>query len=532
VTALFVVLAWLIGVQAQAPLPATPGTATIRGHVVRADGPAIPHAEVRLLSPDKPGDARVTLTDQDGRYEFEALPAGRYTIAASKTGFVSREFGQERALEPGQPVQIRTGETRERVDIALPRHGAISGRVIDENGEPVEGITVSVKEIRSVGGRRRLAAVSGVTARQTNELGRYRVYGLQPGDYVISAEIALGDTDNNRPFPITYFPGTINPDQAQQIRIGWADEVSNIDFALAPVRAARVTGRTVTSSGELFQAGVQMRPSWRSTGAIAEAVGARAQPDGGFEFVNVPPGEYVIQAFKGSEIGWQFVTVSGADVTEVTVATLPGSTITGRVTFEGGDPPAARGLEILPAPADPDQTPFFGASSAADIHDDWTFELTDVIGPARLRISRAPAGWTLARVIVNGLDATDAVMPFGTAAQSVRDVQVVMTNQITRLTGVVTDSSRAVIAFAAERDRWYQGSRFISAARTTQQGAFNITGLPPGSYLVTAVDRLPDDDAWQDPAFLAQLVPPATRIALAEGQTATMTLTGQRLVIR
>jgi len=528
VTALLVALTWLIAVQAQAPLPATPGNASIRGHIIRVDGPPIAHAEVRLRSPDTPGNARVTLTDDSGGYNFEALPAGRYTLTATKTGFVTREFGQERALEPGQPIQIRTGEARERVDIALPRHGAIAGRVVDENGEPVEGITVSVKEIRSVGGRRRLATVSGVAARQTNELGRYRVYGLQPGDYVISAEVAQVDIDNVRGYPMTYFPGTINPDQAQQIRVGWSDEVSNIDFALAPVRTARITGRTVTSSGELFQAGVQMRPSWRSTGAVAEAVGARAQPDGGFEFSNVAPGEYVIQAFKGTEIGWQLVTVGGSDVTDLTVATLPGSTVTGRVIFEGGDPPAARTLEIVPAPADPDQTPFFGASSQADIRDDWTFELTDVIGPARLRVALAPSGWTLARIIVNGIDATDAVIPFGTGAQSLRDVQIVLTDHVTRLTGVVTDSSRNVVAFAEDRERWYQGSRFMAAARTTPAGLFNISSLPPGNYLVIAVDRLPDDDGWQEPGFLGQLAPRAVRIALSDGQERTLTLTGIR----
>ncbi len=527
-TVLFILLAWLIGVEAQAPLPSTPGTATLRGHIVRVDGPPIAHAEVRLVSADQPGNARVTLTDESGGYDFATLPAGMYTVTATKTGFVSREFGQQRASEPGKPIDIKAGETRERVDIVLPRHGAITGRIVDENGEPLEGITVSVKEIRSAGGRNRLATVSGVTARQTNELGRYRVYGLQPGDYVISAEIVQAGSDDVRGYPMTYFPGTINPDQAQRIQVGWSDEVSNIDFALAPVRTARITGRTVTSTGELFQAGVQMRPSWRSTGATAEAVGARAQPDGGFEFVNVTPGEYVIQAFKGVEIGWQLVTVGGSDITGVTVTTMPGSTVTGRVVFESGEPPATRTLEILPAPADPDQTPFFGAPSAADIHDDWTFEMTDVIGPARLRVSRSPAGWALSRLIVNGLDATDAVLPFGAESQSLKDVQILMTNQITQLSGTVTDASGAVIAFSEERDRWYQGSRFLAAARPTPAGRFIIAGLPAGSYLVTPVDRLPDGDEWQDPSFLGPLASRATRVTLSEGQPRTVVLTRAR----
>jgi hypothetical protein len=116
-------------------------------------------------------------------------------------------------------------------------------------------------------------------------------------------------------------------------------------------------------------------------------------------------------------------------------------------------------------------------------------------------------------------------MPFGTGDQSVRDVQIVLRNQITRLSGTVTDSGRAVIAFAEDRDRWYQGSRFLAAARATPVGAFNITGLPAGSYLVIAVDRLPDDDGWQEPGFLAPLAAQARRVTLTEGQSRTLTLT-------
>jgi len=522
-TSLVVVL-FVLAALPQAPLPLPIGTATIRGHVVRTDGPPLARAEVRLLSTDKPGPPRVAMTDESGGYEFATLPAGRYTVTASKTGYVALEFGQDRAFEAGQPIVLKARETRERVDIALPRHGAIMGRVVDENGEPLEGVSVSVKEMRLLGGRRQLVSVPGVLPRQTNELGRYRVYGLQPGDYVVSAEVGQVGSDDLPGYPVTYFPGTINPVEAQRIQIGLSEEVSSVELALTPVRTARITGRTFTSSGEPFQAGVQMRPSWRSTGAIAEAVGARAQPDGGFEFSNVPPGDYVIQAFKGAEIGWQFVTVNGADVTDLAVTTLPGSTIAGRVTFEGAETPAKRDLDIVPAPADPDQTAFFGTPSSAEIHDDWTFEITDVSGPSRLRVTRAPSGFALKRVIVNGLDATDAVMPFGAESQSVVDVEIVLTREVTRITGTLSDArgapaaSGAVIAFAEDRERWYQGSRFLSASRPSQNGSFVIAGLPPGAYLVAPVDRLPDSDGWQDPGFLGVLAAKAMRVTLSDGQ--------------
>jgi hypothetical protein len=515
----------------QAPLPLPIGTATIRGHVIRTDGPPLARAEVRLLSTDKPGPPRIATTDESGSYEFATLPAGRYTVTASKTGYVALEFGQGRAFEAGQPIVLKARETRERVDIALPRHGAVAGRVVDENGEPLEGVSVSVKEIRSVGGRRQLVSVPGVLPRQTNELGRYRVYGLQPGDYVVSAEVGQVGSDDLPGYPLTYFPGTINPVEAQRIRIGLSEEMSNVEFALTPVRTARIAGRTFTSSGEPFQAGVQMRPSWRSTGATAEAVGARAQPDGGFEFSNVPPGEYVIQAFKGVEIGWQFVTVNGADVTDLAVTTLPGSTIAGRVTFEGPNEPRRRGLELTPTPADPDLAPFFGTPGSAEIHDDWTFEITDVSGPRRLSVMRAPSGWALKYVLVNGIDATDAVMPFGAETQSLSDVEILLTSEITRITGSVRDSrgtplaSGSVIAFAEDRERWYQGSRFLSVSRPSQDGSFVIAGLPAGSYFVIAVDRLPDGDAWQNPAFLGALTARATRVTLTDGQQLAVNVT-------
>jgi hypothetical protein len=510
--------------QAQAPLPATPGNATIRGHIVRADGLPLARAEVRLGSLEPPVAPRTSITDETGSYEFSQLPAGRYLVFASKTGFVAREFGQTSTAESGQPIVLAARETRERVDIVLPRHSAITGRILDENGDPIEGINVSVRALQSSGGRTRLTSVAGVAPRRTNELGRFRVYGLQPGDYVICADVGPTGSDDLPGYPATCFPGTINPLEAQRLHVGAGEDVLNLEFALAPSRTARITGRTFTASGEPTQASVQMRPSWRSTGALADAIGARVESDGSFEFANVPPGEYVIQAFKGVEMGWQLVTVQASDVTDVAVTTLPGSTIAGRVVFENGEAPAAREMDLTITPADPDQTPFVGAASRADIHDDWTFEITDVIGPGRLRVARAPAGWAASRVIVNGLDAVDAVIPFGAQSQSLTDVQILMTNKITRLTGTVIDAGRAVVAFSDDRDRWYQGSRFLAVARATPAGRFAIEGLPGGTYLVTAIDRFPDSDEWEDPNFLGPLAARATRIALTDDHPFTIVL--------
>src|SRR2546425_8506375 len=125
-TSLVVVLFVLCAVpRARLPLPI--GTATIRGHVVRTDGPPLARAEVRLLSTDKPGPPRVAMTDESGGYEFATLPAGRYTVTAGKTGYVALEVGQDRAFEGGPPVLFKRDETRGTVCIWLAPYGRHMG---------------------------------------------------------------------------------------------------------------------------------------------------------------------------------------------------------------------------------------------------------------------------------------------------------------------------------------------------------------------------------------------------------------------
>jgi hypothetical protein len=320
------------------------------------------------------------------------------------------------------------------------------------------------------------------------------------------------------------------PGEARTVRVGLAEERKNIDFALATIGTARITGTTVTSTGESFQGGIQMRPSRRSSAIAGEEVGARTLADGSFEFPNVPPGEYVLYAFRNVEAAWRYVTVNGADVTGIAIQTMPGSTIAGRVTFEGPDVPAQTDIELIPVPADPDLAPFVGGPDRADIRDDWTFEINNVNGPRRLRVLRPPSGWSLKAIFVNGTDVTDAVMPFGTRAESLSDVEVVLMRQQAQVSGRVTDAhgrphaGGTVVAFAVDADKWGEDSRFFAAPRAARDGSFEIRGLPRGDYFIAAADRGPSDDDWHDPEVLNALARTATRVALNDGQAVEVTL--------
>ncbi len=504
------------------------GNATLRGHVLRPDGRTLPRAVVRLSSLDSSTTfVRVATTDEAGAFEFTHLAVGGYRLAASKPGYVSLDFGQARPLQRGEIITLGDGETRERVDITLPRHSAITGRIVDENGDPVDRVGVRVMQVRYVGGRRQLVGVAGARARPTNEQGRYRIYGLQPGSYVVAADVGPVGTDDLPGYATSYYPGTPNASEAQTVAVGLSQDVASVDFSLVPVRTARISGKTIGADGVPFQGGIQMRPSRRSGAVSADAVGARTEPDGTFEFPNVAPGEYVVHAFRAnSEYAWQFVSVNGADVSGVIMQTVRGSTIAGRITFEGGGAPSRSSLEIVPVPVEPDLAPFNGGPGRADIQDDWTFEIANISGPRRLRLGRAPAGWTLHAVRVNGIDATDAVLNVGARDLPLTDVEIVLTNRLTEISGRTTDARGqpiadcTVIVFAVDRQLWYDGSRFFMASRPSGDGSFALRALPPGEYFLAAVDRIPGADTateWQDPEFLESISRSATRVTLTEG---------------
>jgi protocatechuate 3,4-dioxygenase beta subunit len=526
------------------PRPGATATAVIRGRVVGTDGRSLANALVTLYGGSQTLQQSSARADAEGRFELRDLPAGTYYLMAVKTGFGPVAV-KDPAAQPGpfgQPslvVKLADGETRERADITLPRWGTIEGRIVDERGDPVQNARVQVMQVRYDAGRRRLTPIG--FARPTDDLGRYRLFGIAPGQYVVSA--AVGDVQSlDVPgYARVYYPRTTNPGQAQFVSVALAQDVLGIDLALSRVQTARVTGKMVDSGGAPTQGGsVNLISSQRSASLANVAIGARIAPDGQFEFANVAPGQYIIQAYKGragrsaeGEFGTIPVTVNGTDVKDLVLQTSRGSTIHGHVTFDSADTskrPPANAIEIAPLPVDFDLSP--PSVAIADIHDDWTFDIAGVNGPRRLQLIRTPPGWMLENVVVNGVSAIDRPLPFGRADQSLRDVEIVLTDRLSELAGTVTDDTSQpaagshVIVFPTDRDRWYPASRFLRTALAGADGTFTIVGLPFGSYYVAAVPRLPDegDDAWQDASFLNAILLRASSLTVRDGTKQTVSI--------
>src|SRR5215204_4072098 len=118
------------------------GTSRLRGRVTASDtGSPVRRAQVRISGPDI--GTKTALTDAQGRYEFKDLPAGRFNVSVSKSGFVAMQYGQNRPFEPGRPIELADTQAMDKGDISLPRGSVLAGRVVDEFGEAVAEAEVS-----------------------------------------------------------------------------------------------------------------------------------------------------------------------------------------------------------------------------------------------------------------------------------------------------------------------------------------------------------------------------------------------------
>ena len=531
------------------------GAAVIRGYVTASgSGTPIRRAQVRASSMEMRGGG-VTNTDAEGRFEIKELPAGRYQITATKGGYVTGIFGQRRPDEPGTPIDLADGQIAEKVSFVLSRGGVISGRIVDDGGEPVSGTQVGALRYRYMGGSRRLmnAPAEGSTDR-TDDQGNFRLFGLPPGDYYVSASnrnmmMMMPDMTNADmdAFAPTYFPGTPSVAEATRVTVRAAQEVQ-ASFALIVARMARIRGRAMNSSGQPLTNGVLMLTPGGDNAMnvmISGMSNAMISPDGTFQFSNVPPGRYTVQLRPGgmptatSEMASMPLTVGNEDIDNLVVVSAPGAIARGLIMIDDSSSPSIRPdqINLNASPAEPGIM-IFGPMLPPRINDDYTFELSGLFDRRIIRGSAGggqASGWYLKAVMYDGADVTDTGIDF-IPGRTYEGLQVVFTRKATDLSGSVTDDrgrpivDATVVIFPADQQKWLYQSRYVRTARPDTNGKFNFKAMPPSDdYMIIAVQNL-ESGQGSDPEFLTRAKDEAKPFSLNEGETKAVDIKLSKLV--
>ncbi len=496
----------------------------------------------------------VVTTDDNGGFVLANLPAGRWTIRASKTGYIEQQFGQRSAFATTDPITLTDGQ-RFVADFRLSRGGAIAGRVLDEFGDPVSGASVSALRIQSSAQGARTVRTG--TSVLSDDTGAYRIYALPPGQYYVSVNdpsaarmvvmmsdggdiqingnaIVAGSVEvsgatfgsrgsTSRSYAPTYYPGTANIVDAQRVTLGLGEEQLGINLSILPVRAVRIAGRVMGSNGMPLRAQVSLTSP---LGQGFSPSGGRngTGSDGTFTLNNIPPGTYTLNVRGPSangappEVASMPLVVGGADILDLSVVTGSGAIIQGIITPEGSGrlPSSQVAIEAVALGGSGTYSP---RTIAAE---NGTFELAGLAGVYSLRISSLPSGWIVKSVTANGLDISDSAVEFRPADRVT--VRVELTDRVTQVSGSVRPTrdirGGTVVVFADDPTKWTGLSRFVKTARVGDDGRFSISGLPPHNrYLAVAIDYLEQGEA-QNAEFLqrAKAVATSSFGLLAGGQ--------------
>jgi len=550
-------------------------SSVLRGLVVGADdkGP-VGNVMVQLSRTPVPlGEARdrpvrfSTRTDASGMFEFADLPPGSYRLSAAEDPTAPRqEYGTSlvgrQGMNTGTVITLAPGEKRADIVLVWKSPGIVSGRVLSNMGDSLVGMQVTVfTPARDEHGKRVFRLE---TAIRTDDRGYYRLAGLPPRRYYLSAGspdviidfpgLAVTVTSAGK-YQSVYFPGETEISKATGLEVSADAELTNVDFVLPRLSTFRVGGRIVdplTGKPPENIPDLSLIPRDRPVLAGTEASSRPYRLDGSFEFVDVEPGSYWVSAIvPPSNIGGGFVTlradqrppfaltpveVTHSDQNNVLLELTRGLSLQGAIRLREGSPSPVLELSDTPVSIQVRRIGVDGVDESkvtVTADGSGSFTLTNLLpGDYRFSVENLSSGLYVEEASFGGIDLLRN--PFQLLSRTSDKVTVVLSATAGRINGSVRDNNSrpvpnvdVVLMPNIQRDR----THLFRAVKTDSSGNFVINSIPPGAYKLFAF-RAVEPFAYFDSQVIEQFEERGNLVQVRESSTMTVTITGTDAVLQ
>lgn len=448
-------------------------------------------------------NAVAATTDNSGQFRFTDIPAGRYSIRASRPGYLPAAFAQTEFTRLPFVFPLLPGEELEGVIIRLRPAGVISGTVYFGDGEAAVGVPVQLIREYHFRGRQGYEVFGRATS---DDRGNYRIFGLPPGSYYVVAAYTPPSPgpgvsqqerfdENGRPvseesFVTTYYQSTPQMIEAEPVKLRHSEELGRTDIFLTKSRTASIRGVARSSvTGDLLRGPrIRLRQPAPAGEAMVDApVPARLNADGSFEISGVPPGQYTMLV-DGVEdelrlTGRRPLSISAGDVDDFEVLASPFDELKGELS---ADEDSTVEFDVFRVSIEPHSDATGGVS--VSVKADGSFTLPYVAGETYdVFLMEGPPESYLKSASIGGLDVL--ATSFRAQGGTLPEMQLVVSTKGGAVRGEVAEGDTRVALGATVvllpdpaggRVQHYQ------ATSTDEHGLYLFRGVAPGRYTVVA----------------------------------------------
>ena len=453
---------------------------------------------VRLMGETGSGQ-QDTMTDESGAFSFANLKPGTYQLSLWSPGFVL-DAGSELAAR----ITLDEGEERSGIVLRLIKGGVITGRLTDEDDEPVSAIRVSAIPVTSDEAKSKQAnePPPGI---YTDDRGIYRIIGIPPGRYHIVANMSKSYYNRStRSLIATYYPATAFRSQATEIEVAAGQVIEGLDFKLLNRKGFTVAGRVVRKD--------RSTPLSDTTVTITEK-GTRLQIRGGgtdgqgrYTFDALPSGEYEVYAEPRREKDllseFKTITIDAGDQLAVDFELTTGATISGIIKMHDGKRPEK--IQDSRIYVIHNETHYRGLWPYTlwprKVNSDSSFIIGGIPGgEAQLVIEPGNPDYYVVSISRKEERIVKLNVPAG---EQIDDITVTLSDGAASLEGIVRDkdsnkAARGVgVSLLPVSEKKRETALYNYSTQSDASGRYRITGIAPGKYMIIVGARggAPDGD--------------------------------------